>query len=228
MQILVVEDDVRLAQALCRILEESGYKTDAVHDGQSGLDYAESGIYDVVILDVMLPKMDGFTVLRRLRGKQNATPVLMLTARGGLQDRVQGLEGGADYYLPKPFEKAELLACLHAITRRKGDAPENGLHFADLTLHPEDASLQCEATGQSVRLGAKEYQLMELLMRHPGQILPKETIAEHVWGLADESEYNNVAVYITFLRRKLTFLGTQAELKATRGLGYSLNQPEKE
>lgn len=141
---------------------------------------------------------------------------------------MQGLEGGADYYLPKPFEKAELLACLHAITRRKGDAPENGLHFADLTLHPEDASLQCEATGQSVRLGAKEYQLMELLMRHPGQILPKETIAEHVWGLADESEYNNVAVYITFLRRKLTFLGTQAELKATRGLGYSLNQPEKE
>ena len=176
----------------------------------------------------MLPKMDGFTVLRRLRGKQNATPVLMLTARGGLQDRVQGLEGGADYYLPKPFEKTELLACLHAITRRKGDAPENGLHFADLTLHPEDASLHCEATGQSVRLGAKEYQLMELLMRHPGQILPKETIAEHVWGLADESEYNNVAVYITFLRRKLTFLGTQAELKATRGLGYSLNQPEKE
>ena len=228
MRLLLIEDEKALSDAIRKLLEQARYTVDTAYDGEEGLLLALGGSYDAIILDVMLPKMDGFTVLRRLRGKQNATPVLMLTARGGLQDRVQGLEGGADYYLPKPFEKAELLACLHAITRRKGDAPENGLHFADLTLHPEDASLQCEATGQSVRLGAKEYQLMELLMRHPGQILPEETIAEHVWGLADESEYNNVAVYITFLRRKLTFLGTQAELKATRGLGYSLNQPEKE
>ena len=228
MRLLLIEDEKALSDAIRKLLEQARYTVDTAYDGEEGLLLALGGSYDAIILDVMLPKMDGFTVLRRLRGKQNATPVLMLTARGGLQDRVQGLEGGAGYYLPKPFEKTELLACLHAITRRKGDAPENGLHFADLTLHPEDASLHCEATGQSVRLGAKEYQLMELLMRHPGQILPKETIAEHVWGLADESEYNNVAVYITFLRRKLTFLGTQAELKATRGLGYSLNQPEKE
>ncbi len=228
MRLLLIEDEKALSDAIRKLLEQARYTVDTAYDGEEGLLLAFGGSYDAIILDVMLPKMDGFTVLRRLRGKQNATPVLMLTARGGLQDRVQGLEGGADYYLPKPFEKTELLACLHAITRRKGDAPENGLHFADLTLHPEDASLHCEATGQSVRLGAKEYQLMELLMRHPGQILTKETIAEHVWGLADESEYNNVAVYITFLRRKLTFLGTQAELKATRGLGYSLNQPEKE
>ena len=228
MRLLLIEDEKALSDAIRKLLEQARYTVDTAYDGEEGLLLALGGSYDAIILDVMLPKMDGFTVLRRLRGKQNATPVLMLTARGGLQDRVQGLDGGADYYLPKPFEKTELLACLHAITRRKGDAPENGLHFADLTLHPEDASLHCEATGQSVRLGAKEYQLMELLMRHPGQILPKEMIAEHVWGLADESEYNNVAVYITFLRRKLTFLGTQAELKATRGLGYSLNQPEKE
>ena len=228
MRLLLIEDEKALSDAIRKLLEQARYTVDTAYDGEEGLLLAFGGSYDAIILDVMLPKMDGFTVLRRLRGKQNAMPVLMLTARGGLQDRVQGLEGGADYYLPKPFEKTELLACLHAITRRKGDAPENGLHFADLTLHPEDASLHCEATGQSVRLGAKEYQLMELLMRHPGQILTKETIAEHVWGLADESEYNNVAVYITFLRRKLTFLGTQAELKATRGLGYSLNQPEKE
>lgn len=172
----------------------------------------------------MLPGMDGFSVLARLRREGVATPVLMLTARGGLEDRVRGLESGADYYLPKPFQMSELIACLHAITRR-GDGRElKSLSFGDAELSPGGMLLSCAATGQSVKLGAKEYQLMELLLRNAGQVLPRETILTRIWGYDSDAEYNNLAVYLSFLRRKLAFVGSTVEIKAVRGVGYALEE----
>jgi len=147
---------------------------------------------------------------------------MMLTARGDLQDRVRGLQGGADYYLPKPFQMEELVACLRAITRRGDGAPVMALSYGGVSLSEKDARLMCEATGESVKLGAKEYQLMELFLRNPGQILPKETLIERVWGYESDAEYNNLEVYVSFLRKKLTFIGAGVKIKASRGLGYSL------
>ena len=195
---------------------------DAVYTGTDGLDYALTEGYDAVILDVMLPGMDGFEVLRRMREQKIATPVLMLTARGGVEDRVHGLTAGADYYLPKPFDTSELMACLKVITRRGDAVPRMTLSFGDVELSEGEGKLRCTATGKDVKLGAKEYQLMEFFLRNPGQILPRETIQERVWGYDSEAEYNNLEVYVSFLRKKLTFVGSGVKLKATRGLGYSL------
>ncbi len=222
MRILIVEDEKKLSAALQKLLQQERYETDAVGTGPDGLDYALTQNYDAVILDVMLPGMDGFEVLRRMREQKVGTPVLMLTARGGLEDRVRGLTGGADYYLPKPFETPELMACLKAITRRGDAAPRMSLAAGDVELSEEDAKLRCTATGKEIRLGAREYQLMELFLRNPGQILPRETIQERVWGYDSEAEYNSLEVYVSFLRKKLTFLGSGVKLKAARGLGYSL------
>ena len=170
--------------------------------------------------------MDGFAILDRLRAERVKTPVMMLTARGDVQDRVRGLEGGADYYLPKPFQMQELVACLRAITRRGDGAPVMALAFGGVSLSEKDAALRNDASGQSVKLGAKEYQLMELFLRNPGQILPKETLIERVWGYDSDAEYNNLEVYVYFLRKKLSFIGAGVKLKATRGLGYSLEEVE--
>ena len=222
MRILLVEDEKNLSAAVCRLLQQERFVVDPVYNGPDGLDCALSGNYDAIILDVMLPGMDGFTLLDRLRGEQVRTPVLMLTARGDLQDRIRGLESGADYYLPKPFQMEELIACLRAITRRGDGAPVMELAYGGVSLSEKDAKLQCDASGQSVKLGAKEYQLMELFLRNPGQILPKETLIERVWGYESDAEYNNLEVYVSFLRKKLGFIGAKAKLKATRGLGYSL------
>lgn len=222
MRILLVEDEKNLSAAICRLLEKQRFVVDPVYNGPDGLDCALSGGYDAVILDVMLPGMDGFTVLNRLRAEQVKTPVMMLTARGDLKDRVRGLEGGADYYLPKPFQMEELVACLRAITRRGDGAPVMALSFGGVSLSERDACLTNDATGQSVRLGAKEYQLMELFLRNPGQILPREMLIERVWGYESDAEYNNLEVYVSFLRKKLGFIGAGVKLKATRGLGYSL------
>ena len=222
MRILLVEDEKNLSAAVCRLLQQERFVVDPVYTGPDGLDCALSGNYDAIILDVMLPGMDGFTLLDRLRGEQIRTPVLMLTARGDLQDRIRGLEAGADYYLPKPFQMQELIACLRAITRRGDGAPLMALAFGGISLSERDAKLQNDATGQSVKLGAKEYQLMELFLRNPAQILPKETLIERVWGYESDAEYNNLEVYVSFLRKKLSFIGAQVKLKATRGLGYSL------
>ncbi|HAL88700.1 MAG TPA: DNA-binding response regulator [Clostridiales bacterium] len=224
MRILLVEDEKPLSAAICKVLRQENYLVDPVYTGTDGLEYILSGVYDGVILDVMLPGMDGFTLLQTLREKNISTPVLMLTARGGLEDRLTGLQSGADYYLPKPFDFRELLACLNAITRRSPTLQIQELSFGDIILNQDSSVLSCTKTGQSVKLGTKEYQLMELFLRNPKQLLPRETIIERVWGFEDEAEYNNLSVYLSFLRRKMSFVGTKTEIKALRGRGYRLEE----
>ena len=222
MRILLVEDEKRLSAAICQVLKREHFTVDAAYAGPEGLDNALSGIYDAVILDVMLPGKDGFSILKELRESGVTTPVMMLTARGDLEDRLRGLDGGADYYLPKPFQMAELLACLRTITRRRDTVPMEELVFGDAELLGREGKLLCRETGQSVKLGLKELQLLELLFRNPGQILSKETLIERVWGFESDAEYNNLEVYFSFIRKKLTFVGSRIKIKAARGLGYSL------
>lgn len=224
MRILLVEDEKPLSAAICKVLRRENYLVDPVYTGTDGLEYLLSGVYDGVILDVMLPGMDGFTLLQTLREQKNSIPVLMLTARGGLEDRLTGLQSGEDYYLPKPFDFRELLACLNAITRRGADTKICQLSFGDLVLDPNSGVLTCTQTGQRVKLGTKEYQLMELFLRNPKQLLPRENIVERVWGFEGEAEYNNLSVYLSFLRRKMSFVGTKTEIKALRGRGYRLEE----
>ncbi len=224
MRVLLVEDDRKLSAAICRLLEKDRITADPVYDGNDGLDWALSSEYDAIVLDVMLPGMDGFSVLRRLRQEKITTPVLMLTARTALEDRLTGLDSGADYYLPKPFESAELISCLRAITRRGSQAPVMSLRFGDLALDPKDGKLKNTENARDVKLGAKEYQLMELFLRNPARILPRETLQERVWGLESDAEYNNLEVYVSFLRKKIGFISSRVKIKATRGVGYSLEE----
>ena len=224
MRILLVEDEKPLSCAIRKMLEQEHFAVDPVYTGPDGLEYILSGIYDAVILDVMLPGMDGFTLLQTIRQRGITTPVLMLTARGGLEDRISGLNLGADYYLPKPFAFPELIACLNVITRRTPAPQQLELSFGDVSLDPSGGMLLCSTTGQSVKLGAKEYQLLELFLRNPRQLLPRDTILERVWGFDSEAEYNNLSVYLTFLRRKLSFVGSRIEIKAQRGRGYVLEE----
>ena len=224
MRILIVEDEVRLASSLQDLLELSGYSADISHDGESGLDNALTGIYDVVLLDVMLPKLDGFTVLRRMRAAGNATPVLMLTARSEVADKVEGLDCGADYYLTKPFEPQELLACIRALTRRQPELRgADLLEYGDLKLDKSAFSLSCGE--RSVRLSRKEYDMMELLMRNRDLILTKETLLLKIWGYESDAEDNNVEVYISFLRKKLEHLHSGVKIKTIRMVGYCLAVP---
>lgn len=225
MRVLIIEDEVRLASTLQDLLDMNGYTADVCHDGESGLDNALSGIYDVVLLDVMLPKMDGFTVLRELRSAGNAVPVLMLTARSELSDRVEGLDCGADYYLTKPFEPKELLACIRALTRRQpelrsGDAVE----FGDLKLDKSAFTLSCG--DRSLRLSRKEFDMMELLMRNRDMVLTKETLLLKIWGYESDAEDNNVEVYVSFLRKKLDHLRSRVKIKTIRMVGYCLEFSE--
>ncbi len=224
MRVLLVEDEKGISSAICQVLKKENFSVDPVYTGTDGLDWALSGIYDAIILDVMLPGMDGFQVLKRVREKGLKTPVCMLTARSGLDDRVRGLESGADYYLPKPFQMAELIACLRAITRRKEDTPVMELSFGDVSLRQQDAKLVSKTTGQSVKLGAKEYQILEMFLRNPRQILPKETIFDRVWGYESDADYSNVEVYLSFVRKKLAFVGSKLKIRASRGIDYSLEE----
>lgn len=223
MRVLIVEDEVRLAETLRDLLEMEGYTADLCYDGESGLDEALTGIYDLVLLDLMLPKLDGFGVVRALREAGQAVPVLMLTARSDLSDRVKGLDSGADYYLTKPFEPQELLACVRALSRRspelrEPDAPE----FGDLRLERKRFLLLCK--NRSVQLSRKEFDLMELLLLNHDQVLPKETLLVKVWGYASEAEDNNVEVYISFLRKKLAYLHSQVQIRTIRMVGYCLEE----
>ena len=220
MQVLIVEDDVRLAQAVGKILEENDYQVDLVHDGQSGLDYAESGIYDVVILDVMLPKMDGFEVARQLRRKNIETPVLMLTARGTVHDKISGLDSGADDYMTKPFSPAELLAHLRALTRRQGQVVFETLELGDLNLNLESHDLSCGS--KSINLSFKEFSIINILMANKGQTVSKDMLISKVWGVESSAVDNNVEAYISFLRKKLKFLGSSVQIETLRKVGYRL------
>ena len=223
MRVLIVEDEVRLASTLQDLLELNGYTADVSHDGESGLDNALSGIYDVVLLDVMLPKQDGFTVLRRLRAAGNATPVLMLTARSELSDRVEGLDCGADYYLTKPFEPKELLACIRALTRRQPELRNTDvLEYGDLKLIKNSFTLSCG--DRSLRLSRKEFDMMELLMLNRELVITKENLLLKIWGYESDAEDNNVEVYISFLRKKLEHLHSAVKIKTIRMVGYCLEQ----
>ncbi len=220
MQILIVEDDVRLASAVSKILEENNYQVDVVYDGQSGFDYAVTGIYDVVILDVMLPKMDGFEVAKQLRRANVDTPVLMLTARAQIPDKIEGLDSGADDYMTKPFSPAELLAHLRALTRRKGQVIFEQLEFGDLTLNLESHDLSRDR--KSINLSFKEFSILQVLMANRNQIVSKETLISKVWGIESSAVDNNVEAYISFIRKKPRHLGTSVQIETVRGVGYRL------
>ena len=220
MQILVVEDDMRLAAALGHILEENGYGVDLVHDGATGLEGGESSIYDIVILDVMLPKMNGFDVVAELRRRKVTTPVLMLTARDAIPEKITGLDSGADDYMTKPFSPAELLAHLRALTRRQGEVVFETVEFADIALNLESFDLACKK--KTIHLGLKEFSICKILMLNPNQVISKETLISKVWGIESSAEDNNVEAYISFLRKKLKFLGSSASIETLRKAGYRL------
>ncbi len=221
MRILIVEDEQRLAEALAQILEKNKYSADISLDGESGLDNALSGVYDAIILDVMLPKINGFEVLRTMRRERITTPVMLLTAKDEISDKVHGLDLGADDYLTKPFSTEELLARLRALIRRKSDAVcENMVSFADLNLSLDSFELMC--CDKSVKLGLKEFDIMKILLSYGSKVLSKETLIEKVWGYDSEAEYNNVEVYISFLRKKLMHLKSKVSIKTVRGVGYTL------
>lgn len=222
MNILIVEDEVRLAEALAQIMTEQKYSVDVVHDGEDGLAYAESGLYDVVVLDVMLPKRSGFEVVRALRGKKIATPVLLLTARDEISDKVTGLDCGADDYMTKPFSPEELLARVRALARRQGDVVLEEMTFSDVTLNLSAYTLECGA--KSVHLGFKEFEVMRLLMGNPSMIVPKDDLITRVWGTESGAEDNNVEAYISFLRKKLFFLGSRVNIGTVRKVGYRLEE----
>ena len=224
MRLLIVEDEKRLADTLRQLLHRQGYTADVSYDGVSGLDNAMSGIYDLVILDVMLPGMNGFQVAQKLRQGGIVVPVLMLTAKSGLTDRIHGLDCGADYYLTKPFESEELLACIRTLLRRAGGALQESdtLTWGDLSLERGTFTLVCG--GRDVRLSRREYDLMELLMRNGTQVVTKEQMLVKVWGYDSQAEDNNAEVYISFLRRKLSHLHSCVKIKTLRMLGYCLTQ----
>lgn len=222
MKLLLVEDEKRMAQALIELLRPEKYEVDYCADGISGMDAVESDIYDVIVLDVMLPEKNGFEIAREARKKGVRTPILMLTAKGELDDKVTGLDSGADDYLTKPFMAKELLARLRALCRRNIGSVDGTLSYGDIVLDTNATTLMCTKTGQSVRVSDKEYKILEYLIANQGHILTREQLAVKIWGFDSEAEYNNVEVYMTFTRKKLTFVGAATTIKAVRGIGYEL------
>lgn len=222
MRLLLVEDEKRMAQALCEILRLEKYEVDHFANGIDGLAAVKSNIYDIVILDVMLPGMNGFDIARKARQEGIRTPILMLTAKAELDDKVTGLDSGADDYLTKPFMTKELLARLRALGRRNINTPDGTLTFGDISLDANTATLTCTANGQSVRLSEKEYRILEYFIANSRQILTREQLVMKIWGVECDTEYNNVEVYLSFTRKKLAFIGAKTEIKAIRGIGYEL------
>ncbi len=222
MRILLVEDEKRMAQALCEILRLEKYEVDHYADGLEGLAAMESNIYDIAVLDVMLPGMNGYEIAKKARSKGIAIPILMLTAKAELDDKVAGLDSGADDYLTKPFMTKELLARLRALGRRTFCTAFRNLSFGDITLDTGTFTLTCITNGQSIRLSEKEYRILEYLVANGGKILQREQLAVKIWGFESDAEYNNVEVYVSFTRRKLAFVGANTEIKAVRGVGYEL------
>ncbi len=225
MRILIVEDEISLADAISAILKKEQYFVDCVYDGRDGLDYALSGIYDMILLDIMLPKMNGLDVLREIRNNNISTPVMLLTARSEVNDKIRGLDCGADDYLTKPFNKGELLARIRALTRRKGEIPSNELVFGDIVLNQSTYELICG--NLNVKLGAKEFRIMQMLMFAPKSIVSKDEFIEKIWGYDSEAEYNSIEVYISFLRKKLGAIKSTVQIKASRGIGYYIEEQKE-
>lgn len=222
MKLLLVEDEKRMAQALIELLRPEKYEVDYCADGISGMDAVESDIYDVIVLDVMLSGKNGFEIAREARKKGVRTPILMLTSKGELDDKVTGLDSGADDYLTKPFMAKELLARLRALCRRNIGSVDGTLSYGDIVLDTNTSTIMCTKTGQSVRVSDKEYKILEYLIANQGHILTREQLAVKIWGFDSEAEYNKVEVYMTFTRKKLTFIGAVTTIKAVRGIGYEL------
>lgn len=223
MRILIVEDEKLLADSIKSLLTKKGFEVDVAYDGESGKEYAELGIYDLLILDIMLPKMDGYEVAKRVRSKRIGTPILMLTAKSELEDRITGLNSGADYYLTKPFDTRELLACINALLRRQGVQVDE-LRLGNTTLDLSSAMLICG--DRSIRLSAKEFDIMRFLFQAEGRILSKEMILTKVWGYDSDAVENHVEVYIGFLRKKLASIGSSIRIETARRLGYYLEVSE--
>ena len=223
MKILVIEDEKLLADSIKTLLEGKGFEVEVAYDGETGAEYAELGIYDLLILDVMMPKMDGYQVAREVRAKRCTTSILMLTAKSAVEDRIYGLNSGADYYLTKPFDTRELLACINALLRRQGGQVDE-MVYGNTSLDLSTGILLCG--GQSVRLSAKEFDVMRLLLQAKGQNLSKEVILARVWGYDSNATENHVEVYVGFLRKKLRSIGSNLQIAAIRRLGYHLEVTE--
>ena len=221
MKLLLIEDEKELSEALFQILTKNKYSVDTVYDGEDGLDYALTGIYDVIILDIMLPKLDGLSLLKRIRKEGILTPVIMLTAKSQIEDRVTGLDLGADDYLTKPFAVEELLARLRSITRRKGTViNENILTYGDMRLNINTYDL--DVNDESIRLTLKEFEIIKYFMERPKCVVSKDDLITKLWGFDSEVEYNNIEVYISFLRKKLSYLNSKVNIVTIRGVGYRL------
>ena len=222
MRILLAEDERSLSRAIIALLEKHNYSADAVYDGQEALDYLEAENYDAVILDIMMPKLDGLSVLRMLRERGSQIPVLLLTAKSEVEDKVTGLDSGANDYLTKPFATAELLARIRAMTRTQSAQTDSRMSFGNITL--DQTTYELSSPSGSFWLANKEYQMMELLLRNPRQLIPSERFLEKIWGYDSDVELNVVWVYISYLRKKLTALQADIQIKATRNAGYSLEK----
>ena len=222
MRLLLAEDERELSKALCAVLKHNNYSVAPVYNGQDALDYGLCENYDGIILDIMMPKMDGLEVLRKLRENGVSTPVIFLTAKSEIEDRITGLDTGADDYLTKPFNMGELLARIRALTRRKSEYSPNLLTFGNISLNRE--TFELSSGENSVRLGNKEFQMMEMLLSNPARLISTEQFMERIWGYETEAEINVVWVYISYLRKKLTSLSASVEIKAVRGVGYTLEE----
>ena len=224
MKVLVIEDEKLVAESIRAILEHKGFEVETVYDGEAGTEYAELGIYDLLILDVMMPKLNGYQVAQQVRANRCNTPILMLTARSDLEDRIRGLNAGADYYLTKPFDSRELLACVNALLRRQGNQVDE-LTLGNTALDLGTSNLICGS--RSVRLSAKEFDVMRYLLQTKGQNVSKEAILSKVWGFDSNAVENHVEVYVGFLRKKLAAIGSDIRIEAVRRLGYRLEVENK-
>lgn len=221
MRILLVEDEIELSDALKQILINNKYNVDSVYDGDDGLNYALTDIYDLIILDIMLPKINGLMVLKELRRSGISTPIIMLTAKSQIEDKVVGLDLGADDYLTKPFAAEELLARIRALSRRKINViEENILVFSDIRLNLETYDL--DVNGESIRLTLKEFEIIKYFIERPKCVVSKDDLITKLWGFDSEVEYNNIEVYISFIRKKLSFLKSKVSIVTIRGVGYRL------
>lgn len=224
MKILIIEDEIAMAEAVAKLLENEKYTVEIRNDGNDGLTEALTGIYDAIILDIMLPGKNGYDVLNELRKAHIKTPVLMLSALSETENRIRGLDEGAGYYLTKPFEPNELLACLRVITRKQGETISNDFSYEDIVILNDKGGIECTTTGKFIHVSDKELYLLETLMRRHDEVCAREWLIAKVWGYENDAEYNMLEVYISFLRKKLKFVGSSINIRTARGSGYCLEK----